>query len=82
MNTLDVNTNGAWRTVVKDLLSSAQADVKAACVAITNASAQARGGRRAGVRWRLRDAEDQVFARLEYSADEAGTPTTEWRYRL
>lgn len=82
---LDINTNGAWRTVIQDLGPVDQAAVRAACIVITNASVRAGGGRRAGAAWRMRDAEDSVFARCQHSeagAEGERTVTTAWSFKL
>lgn len=81
MSTLDINTNGSWRTVVSDLRPGVEAAVKAACVTVTNASVAPGQSRARGVTWRLRDAEGYVFAHLQYSATDEGTVTTAWSFK-
>ena len=80
MSTLDINTNGAWRTVLTELRPGKEAEVRQACVVITNASVGP-GGRKGGVTWRQRDAEGKAFAHLEHSATPDGEVTTAWRFR-
>lgn len=76
MNSLDINTNGSWRTVVDDLRPSIADTVKLACVEITACAVQV-GGPMAGPSWRLRDAEGAVYLRCAYDATtqtSAGAP--------
>lgn len=80
MLTLEINTNGAWRTVVTDVETKDLAEVKRACVAITNASVKAGQSKAYGVTWRLRDG-GEVLEGLAYSTNEAGKPTTAWKPR-
>jgi hypothetical protein len=80
MLTLEINTNGAWRTVIAGVEPAAEAEVKRACVAITNASVKAGQGRAYGVTWRLRDAAE-VVERLAYSTAADGKPDTAWKPR-
>lgn len=77
MRTLEINTNGSWRTVVPDVPAEAEADVLRACVAITNASVAPGKSRAYGVTWRLRDG-DKGLMRLAYSTGEDGKPNTAW----
>lgn len=65
MNSLDINTNGSWRTVIRDLRPSIADTVKEACVDITSCAVQV-GGPKAGPSWRLRDAEGYVFLHCAY----------------
>lgn len=67
--------------MVTDLRPPAEAGVKRACIALTNASVANAGSKPHGVTWRLRDANGYIFARLEFSAAQDGTPTTDWAFR-
>lgn len=81
MTTLDINTNGSWRTVTTDLGQADIEAVKAACITITNASVRTTGSRRGGVTWRLRDAFSYAFAHLQHSSQADGTVTTAWKFK-
>jgi hypothetical protein len=80
MLTLEINTNGAWRSVISGVEPKALPEVKRACVAITNASVKAGQSRAYGVTWRLRDAAE-VKESLAFSTGEDGKPNTAWKPR-
>lgn len=80
MLSLDINTNGAWRTVTQ-VPERELTRIEDAAVAITNTSARVNPERR-GVTWRLRSGEDVVLSHLRYSQGADGQPTTAWKDKL
>jgi hypothetical protein len=81
VTTLDINTNGSWRTVISDLPQSKADQVKAACIVLVAASARPRaGGAIDGISFRLRDAENTAYAHCVAVQDEHAI-SGQWRYR-
>jgi quinol monooxygenase YgiN len=69
MATLDINTSGAWRTVVRDLTPAQETAVKAACQTLVDAS-HAVAGKRSAISFRLRDALGAVYLHCEWRESE------------
>lgn len=74
MIALDINVNGAWRVVMRDVQPIVSETVKQACIDLT-ASAVAVGGPKAGPSWRMRDADGCIFLRCEHDPK---TEVTAW----